>query len=137
MKDGEKGSLNKPVPVKRRRHLVKGTGVERFRYKALEMFISFDPHFDKFKKYLVGVAMLRSDGITFKEITVLLRQCGPKLTESEVREFYRVAEGNENVSRQIEIWKRTFSEIKKETDGIELSLIAGKVTSILKKNLDR
>ncbi|OIQ74780.1 hypothetical protein GALL_435630 [mine drainage metagenome] len=78
--------------------------------------------------------MLRcKKGYTFNKITVLLRDCGIKLTESSVRVYYSqmLPAREEECIIKMEEQALLLEEIMKETKDNKISSIAGKVAEIL------
>lgn len=142
MKGVEKDSLNKKEWAARPAHLHRITDVEvRVAREVLQLaFYALEPsdltQRQTFSKLMPTIYVLRNkQGYTFKQITSLLEQCGFKLTPSSVRVYYsemlpdRQAECISKMAEEILI----LAEIKKETEGVEISLIAEKASAILNR----
>lgn len=121
-------------------HRIAGIDAIAARKVLLITFLAVEPDQTQrhaFSSLLPEIYMLRNkDGYTFKKITKLLRDCGIKLAEPSVRVYYyqmlpsRKNECIVKMQEQALLW----SEIKKETNGMEISAIAGKVAEILERN---
>lgn len=90
-----------------------------------------------FSSFMPDIYILRNkEGYTFKQVTSFLHECGLKLKESSVRVYYtqmfpaREEECIRIMNEQIPLW----AAIRKEVEGTEISLIAGKVMEILERN---
>lgn len=88
-------------------------------------------------KHLPDLYILKNlDGWTFKEISNLLRMRGIKLSESSLRVYYcQLLTGRESecMEKMMEM-EPVIAAIKNETRGLDVSLIAAKVTEILNRN---
>lgn len=97
--------------------------------------------FEKTQRTLFGEQMPtifilhEKERYTFKRITSLLKNCGFNLTESTVRSYYAsFLSKHENeyikvMDENMALW----AQISKETMGMELSAIAGKVAEIIER----
>lgn len=78
---------------------------------------------------------LRNRGCSFKQLAELLSKCGFRLQPSTVRQYYseliqsRMDVCQERMNEQILI----MAAVRKETEGVEMGAITGRVSAILKK----
>lgn len=83
--------------------------------------------------------MLRNKGFTFQQITSLLGQCGFRLQPSTVRIYFNemLVDRQDECIRRMNDQMIILAEIKKETEGVEFSMIAGKASAIIEMQRGR
>lgn len=90
-----------------------------------------------FSSYLPQIYFLKeSMGYTFKFITKCLKDTGMNLSDSSLRVYYSqmIPGRKEECVTKMKEFSQFLDELKKETEGVEVSKIAEKVTEITNRN---
>jgi hypothetical protein len=90
----------------------------------------------EFAKFMPDIHPLREvDGYTFKQIATLLKECGLTLSVSSVQIYYRenLANMKEELESKLNEKILLRNEIKKEIQGLEPSLIPGRIKKFLEE----
>lgn len=88
-----------------------------------------------FAELMGHMHIMRNKGCSWEQITKLLTDCGFKLQPSTVRTYYSelLAERADTLQAKMNEQLLLMAEIRKETKGLDMSAITGRVTAIMDK----
>lgn len=122
---------------------VSGLEVENIKQDLALRFLSTESVWftqrEAFQKFMPEIYVLREmDGLTYKEITEILKSYGLKLPQSSVQHYYRQFLEYVKTKRASELEKiiKLREEIREEFEGVEISMLAEKAREWRKRKRD-